>query len=58
MDADQLVADAEIDDFRGTKAGTAAADVGRQWLGRLDRTANGIVTVTTCVPDGGVLGTS
>ncbi|MFC9669855.1 transposase [Streptomyces sp. NPDC056949] len=36
-----------IDDSGDRKDGKATAHVGRQWLGRLDKTDNGIVTVTT-----------
>src|SRR4051812_29635203 len=35
-----------IDDSGDRKDGTATANVGRQWLGRLGKTDNGIVTVT------------
>ncbi|GGX48963.1 hypothetical protein GCM10010353_73240 [Streptomyces chryseus] len=40
-----------IDDSGDRKDGTATAHVGRQWLGRLGKTDNGIVTVTTCWAD-------
>jgi SRSO17 transposase len=43
-----------IDDSGGRKDGTATAHVGRQWLGRLGKTDNGIVTVTTVWTDGRV----
>ncbi|WP_372408842.1 IS701 family transposase [Streptomyces luteireticuli] len=43
-----------IDDSGDRKAGTATAHVGRQWLGRLGKTDNGIVTVTTVWTDGRV----
>ncbi|MFF3420768.1 transposase [Streptomyces sp. NPDC002698] len=43
-----------IDDFGDRKDGTATANVGRQWLGRLGKTDNGIVTVTTVWTDGRV----
>nr|WP_236072254.1 transposase [Streptomyces polyasparticus] len=43
-----------IDDSGDRKDGTATAHVGRQWLGRLGRTDNGIVTVTTTWTDGRV----
>ncbi|MDQ1032787.1 SRSO17 transposase [Streptomyces umbrinus] len=43
-----------IDDSGDRKAGTATANVGRQWLGRLGKTDNGIVTVTTVWTDGRV----
>ncbi|MFM9701090.1 transposase [Streptomyces europaeiscabiei] len=46
-----------IDDSGDRKDGTATAHVGRQWLGRLGRlgkTDNGIVTVTTVWTDGRV----
>ncbi|MFM9458434.1 transposase [Streptomyces europaeiscabiei] len=36
-----------IDDSGDRKDGTASVNVGRQWLGRLGKTDNGIVTVTT-----------
>ncbi|MDX3848670.1 transposase [Streptomyces europaeiscabiei] len=36
-----------IDDSGDRKDGTASANVGQQWLGRLGKTDNGIVTVTT-----------
>ncbi len=36
-----------INDSGDRKDGTATAHVGRQWLGRLGKTDNGIVTVTT-----------
>jgi SRSO17 transposase len=36
-----------IDDSGDRKDGTATANVGRQWLGRLGKTDHGIVTVTT-----------
>ncbi|MEK0099124.1 transposase [Streptomyces sp. A475] len=36
-----------IDDSGDRKDGKATAHVGRQWLGRLGMTDNGIVTVTT-----------
>ncbi|MER6160727.1 transposase [Streptomyces sp. NPDC001868] len=39
-----------IDDSGDREDGTATAHVGRPWLGRLGKTDNGIVTVTT-VPD-------
>ncbi|WTP47948.1 transposase [Streptomyces tauricus] len=41
-----------IDDSGDRKAGTETAHVGRQWLGRLGKTDNGIVTVTTVWTDG------
>lgn len=41
-----------IDDSGDRKDGTATAHVGRQWLGRLSKTDNGIVTVTTVWTDG------
>ncbi|MEU5438765.1 transposase [Streptomyces sp. NPDC020719] len=41
-----------IDDSGDRKDGTATAHVGRQWLGRLGKTDNGIVTVTTVWTDG------
>ena len=40
-----------IDDSGDRKDGTATAHVGRQWLGRLGKTDNGIVTVTTVWAD-------
>ncbi|MCY0938964.1 transposase [Streptomyces sp. H34-S4] len=40
-----------IDDSGDRKDGKATAHVGRQWLGRLGKTDNGIVTVTTCWAD-------
>ncbi|MEV6787674.1 transposase [Streptomyces sp. NPDC051098] len=40
-----------IDDSGDRKDGNATAHVGRQWLGRLGKTDNGIVTVTTCWAD-------
>ncbi|MBB5110126.1 transposase [Streptomyces spectabilis] len=40
------------DDSGDRKGGTATAHVGRQWLGRLSKTDNGIVTVTTVWTDG------
>jgi SRSO17 transposase len=40
-----------IDDSGDRKEGTATAHVGRQWLGRLGKTDNGIVTVTTLWAD-------
>ncbi|GAA0428779.1 hypothetical protein Acor_70980 [Acrocarpospora corrugata] len=40
-----------IDDSGDRKDGTATAHVGRQWLGRLGKTDNGIVTVTTLWAD-------
>ncbi|MFF7976895.1 transposase [Streptomyces sp. NPDC007905] len=43
-----------IDDSGDRKDGTATAHVGRQWLGRLGKTDNGIVTVTTVRTDGRV----
>ncbi|MFH8753954.1 transposase [Streptomyces rimosus] len=43
-----------IDDSGDRKDGTATAHVGRQWLGRLGKTDNGIVTVTTVWTDGRV----
>lgn len=43
-----------IDDSGDRKASTATANVGRQWLGRLGKTDNGIVTVTTVWTDGRV----
>lgn len=43
-----------IDDSWDRKDGTATAHVGRQWLGRLGKTDNGIVTVTTVWTDGRV----
>ncbi|WP_405814085.1 transposase [Streptomyces sp. NBC_01390] len=43
-----------IDDSGDRKDSTATAHVGRQWLGRLGKTDNGIVTVTTVWTDGRV----
>ncbi|MEU8975688.1 transposase [Streptomyces monashensis] len=43
-----------IDDSGDRKDGTTTAHVGRQWLGRLGKTDNGIVTVTTVWTDGRV----
>ncbi|WP_432190520.1 IS701 family transposase [Streptomyces sp. Tue6028] len=43
-----------IDDSGDRKDGTATAHVGRQWLSRLGKTDNGIVTVTTVWTDGRV----
>lgn len=43
-----------IDDSGDRKDGTATAHVGRQWLGWLGKTGNGIVTVTTVWTDGRV----
>ncbi len=43
-----------IDDSGDRKDGHATAHVGRQWLGRLGKTDNGIVTVTTEWTDGRV----
>ncbi|MDB5159691.1 MAG: Transposase [Mucilaginibacter sp.] len=43
-----------IDDSGDRKDGTATAHVGRQWLGRLGKTDNGVVTVTTVWTDGQV----
>nr|WP_241838645.1 transposase [Streptomyces sp. TSRI0281] len=40
-----------INDSGDRKDGTATTHVGRQWLGRLGKTDNGIVTVTTCWAD-------
>lgn len=40
-----------IDDSSDRKDGKATAHIGRQWLGRLGKTDNGIVTVTTCWAD-------
>jgi SRSO17 transposase len=40
-----------IDDSGDRKDGTATANVGRQWLGRIGKTDNGIVTVTTLWAD-------
>ncbi|MFC9758007.1 transposase [Streptomyces sp. NPDC056921] len=40
-----------IDDSGDRKNGKATAHIGRQWLGRLGKTDNGIVTVTTCWAD-------
>ncbi|MFF3129567.1 transposase [Streptomyces sp. NPDC057908] len=40
-----------IDDSGDRKDGKATAHIGRQWLGRLGKTDNGIVTVTTCWAD-------
>jgi hypothetical protein len=40
-----------IDDSGDRKDGTATAHIGRQWLGRLGKTDNGIVTVTTVWAD-------
>lgn len=40
-----------IDDSGDRKDGTATAFTGRQWLGRLGKTDNGIVTVTTVWAD-------
>ncbi|MBW8803158.1 MAG: hypothetical protein JF587_04770 [Catenulisporales bacterium] len=34
-----------IDDFGDREDGTATAHIGQQWLGRLGKTGNGIVTV-------------
>ncbi|MCL7382427.1 transposase [Streptomyces sp. 35G-GA-8] len=39
------------DDSGDRKDGKATAHIGRQWLGRLGKTDNGIVTVTTCWAD-------
>src|SRR5215471_3616363 len=36
-----------LDDSGDRKDGTATAHVGHQWLGRLGKTGNGVVTVTT-----------
>nr|WP_246562843.1 IS701 family transposase [Streptomyces roseirectus] len=43
-----------IDDSGDRKDGTATTHVGRQWLGRLGKTDNGVVTVTTVWTDGRV----
>ncbi len=43
-----------IEDSGDRKDGTATAHVGRQWLGRLGKTDNGVVTVTTVWTDGRV----
>ncbi|MEU6667867.1 transposase [Streptomyces sp. NPDC046727] len=43
-----------IDDSGDRKDGIATAHVGKQWLGRLGKTDNGIVTVTTVWTDGRV----
>nr|WP_234436339.1 transposase [Streptomyces sp. NRRL S-813] len=43
-----------IDDSGDRKDGTATVHVGRQWLGRLGKTDNGSVTVTTVWTDGRV----
>ncbi|WP_369392842.1 transposase [Streptomyces sp. CG1] len=43
-----------IDDSGDRKDGTTTAHVGRQWLGRLGKTDNGIDTVTTVWTDGRV----
>ena len=40
-----------IDDSGDRKDGTATAHIGRQWLGRLGKTDNSIVTVTTVWAD-------
>lgn len=40
-----------IDDAGDRKDGKTTAHIGRQWLGRLGKTDNGIVTVTTCWAD-------
>ncbi len=40
-----------IDDSGDRKDGNATAHIGRQWLGRLGKTDNGIVTVTTVWAD-------
>ena len=40
-----------IDDSGDRKDGKATAHIGRQWIGRLGKTDNGIVTVTTCWAD-------
>jgi hypothetical protein len=40
-----------VDDSGDRKDGTATAHVGRQWLGRIGKTDNGIVTVTTLWAD-------
>ncbi|MFG2525746.1 IS701 family transposase [Streptomyces sp. NPDC048527] len=40
-----------IDDSGDRKDGKATAHIGRQWLGRLGKTDNGIVTVSTCWAD-------
>ncbi|MFD8964073.1 transposase [Streptomyces sp. NPDC059568] len=40
-----------IDDSEDRKDGKMTAHIGRQWLGRLGKTDNGIVTVTTCWAD-------
>lgn len=40
-----------IDDSGDRKDGSATAHVGRQWLGRLGKTDNGVVTVTTAWAD-------
>jgi SRSO17 transposase len=40
-----------IDDSGDRKDGSATAHVGRQWLGRLGKTDNGVVTVTTLWAD-------
>ncbi|RSN18775.1 transposase [Streptomyces sp. WAC 01325] len=41
-----------IDDSGDRKDGRATAHLGRQWLGRLGKTDNGVVTVTTVWTDG------
>jgi len=40
-----------IDDAGDRKDGSATAHIGRQWLGRVGKTDNGIVTVTTVWAD-------
>nr|WP_310278451.1 transposase [Haloactinomyces albus] len=40
-----------VDDSGDRKEGTATARVGRQWLGRVGKTGNGVVTVTTLWAD-------
>ncbi|MFD7446968.1 transposase [Streptomyces sp. NPDC059909] len=40
-----------VDDSGDRKDGKATAHVGRQWLGRLGKTDNGVVTVTTLWAD-------
>jgi hypothetical protein len=40
-----------VDDSGNRKDGTRTAFTGRQWLGRLGKTDNGIVTVTTLWAD-------
>ncbi|MFE5190559.1 transposase [Streptomyces sp. NPDC056628] len=40
-----------VDDSGDPKEGTATAHVGRQWLGRYDKSDNAVVTVTTLRAD-------